>query len=113
MCEEFPDLYYFPAYELVNDVLRDYRFYEPDMVHPSQQAADFVFEKFLETVLNPSDLTLLNDIKSIISAKKHKPFHRQSEAYLKFKKVYFDKATAMKIKYPDLELEDEIIYFAT
>lgn len=48
LCKSQPQTFYFPAYEIVTDELRDYRFYKPDMLHPSEQAADYVWERFCE-----------------------------------------------------------------
>ncbi|MFQ7502984.1 MAG: GSCFA domain-containing protein [Alistipes finegoldii] len=50
LAERFPDVHYFPAYEILNDDLRDYRFYADDLVHPSPQAVEYVWEKFSATV---------------------------------------------------------------
>ena len=54
VCDEKDNAFYFPSYELVNDVLRDYRFYKKDLVHPNETAIDFVFEKFAETFFETS-----------------------------------------------------------
>lgn len=59
LAERFPDVHYFPAYEILNDDLRDYRFYADDLVHPSPQAVEYVWEKFSATVLSEQARRLL------------------------------------------------------
>ena len=75
MVNKFDKLYYFPAYELVIDVLRDYRFYDVDLAHPNYAATQFVLEKFSESCFDQSTKELLEEIKKIVIAKKHKPFN--------------------------------------
>jgi len=60
---------YFPAYEIVNDELRDYRFYASDMVHVSDLGVQFIFERFKESFLSPSTVECVKDIESIVAAK--------------------------------------------
>ncbi len=75
---------YFPAYELVLDELRDYRFYKEDMLHPSAQAVEFIWEKLVEHYLSPSARQFLKDWKPIKEALQHRPFHPESEEYQQF-----------------------------
>ena len=75
---------YFPAYEIMNDELRDYRFYQPDMLHPSQQAVDYIFEKFIETYFTKEALQFIEEWKPIKQALQHRPFNPESEEYKTF-----------------------------
>jgi lysophospholipase L1-like esterase len=84
--------YYFPAYEIMNDELRDYRFYAPDMLHPSEQAVDYIWERLVEACFSPAARQWLEDWRPIKQALAHKPFDADSEAY----KVFMDK-TMLKI----------------
>ena len=84
LVEQHDQAFYFPAYELVIDVLRDYRFYDIDLVHPNYAATEFVFEKFTSTYINAEAQSLMEDVRKIISAYKHKPFHPSSEAHKLF-----------------------------
>ena len=59
LAEGFRDVYYFPSFEIMNDDLRDYRFYEEDMVHPSAQAVDYIWGKFTEFAMDPDTRALL------------------------------------------------------
>lgn len=75
---------YFPAYEIVNDELRDYRFYEPDMLHPSQQTVDYIWERFSEVYLSETAKHFLQDWKPLKEGFAHRPFHPESEQYQQF-----------------------------
>ena len=104
--------YYFPAYELVIDVLRDYRFYDIDLVHPNYLATKFVLEKFAESCIDEETQLLMQEIKKIVIARKHKPFQPQTKAHQQFLISHFEKANVLQKKYPFLNLEDELIYFS-
>ena len=75
---------YFPAYEIVLDELRDYRFYQPDMLHPSQQAVDYIWERLYEQYLSPRARQFVKDWQPIKAALGHKPFHPDSDDYRQF-----------------------------
>ncbi|MES1160801.1 MAG: GSCFA domain-containing protein [Bacteroidota bacterium] len=111
LVNKFDRIWYFPAYELVIDVLRDYRFYDIDMVHPNYQATSFVLEKFTRHFIDQPSQQLMEEIKKIIIARKHRPFHPATQAHKKFLQDNWEKATALKTKYPFLDLEEEINYF--
>jgi hypothetical protein len=107
MVQKFSKLYYFPAYELVIDVLRDYRFYKEDMVHPSDQAIDFVFEAFCLGCFDESTLELVEEIDKINTALNHRPLHANTPAHQKFKDNLAMKIKSLKSKYPDLDFSSE------
>ena len=75
---------YFPAYEIMNDELRDYRFYKEDMLHPSDQAVEYIWEKFRKTYFGKAAEQFLEDWRPIREALGHKPFNPDSEEHLKF-----------------------------
>ena len=75
---------YFPAYELMNDELRDYRFYEEDMLHPSSQAVEFIWQRFRSAYFGRAAEQFLEDWRPIREAHGHKPFHPDSEAHQRF-----------------------------
>ena len=112
LVNKFDSIYYFPAYELVIDVLRDYRFYDIDMVHPNYQATEFVLEKFVRNYVDEKSATVMEEIKQIIIARKHKAFHPSTDAHKQFLKNQFDKAVNLKKKYPFLDLDEEMAYFS-
>ncbi len=71
---------YFPAYEIMNDELRDYRFYKEDMLHPSDQAVEYIWQRFRETYFGKAAEQFLEDWRPIKEALGHKPFNPDSEA---------------------------------
>ena len=107
-CEEiqntFEDIHYFPAYEIVLDELRDYRFFEKDRVHPNEEARDFVWDKFSKALLSPSSLLLNKDLDKLYSSINHRAFREESEAHQSFLKKTLDLALTLNEKV-DLELE--------
>jgi hypothetical protein len=79
-----PQLTYFPAYECMLDDLRDYRFYKKDMLHPSEMAEDYIWEKFVAAYMDDEAKEFLKEWENISKALAHKPFHRKSEAHQAF-----------------------------
>jgi hypothetical protein len=83
---QYEEVDYFPSYELMMDDLRDYRFYERDMIHPTGQAVDYIWQKFTEAYFTPSSLAFAADWSQIRSAMQHRPFNPDSAAHQKFLK---------------------------
>lgn len=81
--DEFP-LVYFPAYEIMNDELRDYRFYAVDMLHPSDQAVEYIWQRFANTFFSFDSFRFMEEYRPIRQALQHKPFHPDSEEYRLF-----------------------------
>ena len=75
---------YFPAYEIVNDELRDYRFYQPDMIHPSGQAVEYIWQRLVEVYFSDKAKAYLNEWKPVKEALAHRPFHPESKEYQDF-----------------------------
>ena len=75
---------YFPSYEIVMDDLRDYRFYNEDMLHPSTQAVDYIANKFFEAALSDDAKKIQNKVLDIMQARAHRPLNPHSEAYRNF-----------------------------
>lgn len=75
---------YFPSYEIVMDDLRDYRFYNEDMLHPSTQAVDYIANKFFEAALSDDAKKIQNKVLEIMQARAHRPLNPHSEAYRNF-----------------------------
>lgn len=88
---------YFPAYEIVTDDLRDYRFYAEDMVHPSAQAVEYIWQRFIESALADSAVELLPKVEKIVAAATHKPFNPNSEEYATFCKRYLKEAQRLSM----------------
>lgn len=88
LCAEMPTLdaqtHYFPAYELVLDDLRDYRFYEADLIHPNTQAHDYVFGKFAEAAFSPELRAFVSEWATIRQGLAHQPLHENTAAHRQF-----------------------------
>lgn len=109
--EKFDNHFYFPAYELVIDDLRDYRFYAEDMVHPNYLATAYVWEKFTAACIDPSCFTLMKAMEKINIAMKHRAFNPLSEAHQQFLNSHLSKVQALQTQYPFLDFSAEIKYF--
>lgn len=101
---DYPDVVeYFPAYEIVNDELRDYRFYAEDMLHPSQQAVAYIWERFAEAFFSEDTRRFLEEWRPIKEALAHRPFRPDSDEYKEFIAATMRKAELLARKYPDME----------
>lgn len=112
LVDKFNRLYYFPAYELVMDDLRDYRFYAEDLVHPNYFATQYVWEKLVQACLDETTQKLLKELQEVQQACQHKPFNESSAAHRAFRKKYLEKTTSLQQRYPFLPLEKELQHFA-
>lgn len=111
LCDRYEQAYYFPAYELVIDILRDHRYYDIDFVHPNYLATDYVWGRLTEACMNEETLALMGKIKEIAIARKHKPRFPQTEAHKKFRQSYVQKIKALSQEYPYIEFGEELAYF--
>lgn len=84
LSRSYDNVHYFPSYEIMMDELRDYRYYKPDLIHPSEEAEDHIFQKFVNTSLNPEEKHLFQSIKEINTAINHRPFNPTSVSHKKF-----------------------------
>ena len=112
MVEKFDNHFYFPAYELVIDDLRDYRFYAEDMVHPNYLATQYVWEKFTDCCIDPCCYSLMKEMEKINIALKHRAFNPASEAHRQFLSSYLTKVQALQEQYPYLDFTAELKHFA-
>lgn len=103
--------HYFPAYEIVNDDLRDYRFYEADMAHPNKLAIDYVWKRFGEVYFNDKTSIINEMISQINQAFNHKIFNITSQTSIKFKNNFLQKCVNLKEEYSFIDLSKELKYF--
>ena len=94
-------LSYFPAYEIVNDELRDYRFYAEDMIHPSRQAVEYIWERLVDTYFTDGAKRYLDEWRPLKEALGHRPFNADSEEYRLFMQKTREKIVALSKKYPN------------
>lgn len=113
VCRNHPECFYFPAYEIVLDELRDYRFYKEDMLHPSAQAVTYIWECFQQTFFTPSTLSFLKEWKEIRQGMAHKPVQPESEAYKVFLSKILLKLESIRKKYPNLALSYEFDWLSS
>lgn len=97
------DASYFPSYEIMMDELRDYRFYESDMVHPNQLAIDYIWEKFNEVWISEKSFPIMEKIEEVQKGLQHRPFNPDSEQHKKFSISLKDKIKYLQQEYPYIE----------
>ena len=103
---------YFPAYELVIDVLRDYRFYDKDLVHPNYLATNFVMEKFMEFYVQPESRELAEEIRKLQVSRRHRSLHPETAAHRRFLEEQYLKTMELSGKYPYIDFKTELEYFS-
>ena len=111
LTEMFSYCEYFPAYEIAMDDLRDYRFYESDLVHPNQQMIRYIWEKFSDTYFDEKTKKLMGEIGKLNAARSHRPFDPASQQYRQFCNKQGEKAKQLVEKHPYLDLNDLIAFF--
>ena len=105
--EELQHVYYFPAYEIVLDELRDYRFYADDMLHMSGFTVDYIWERFLYSFISPEVLGLMNQIGRVNKGVAHRPFDPQSEEYHRLEKKMLAEIAMISRSYPMIDFSEE------
>lgn len=84
LTETYDFVQYFPAYEIMMDDLRDYRFYKEDMIHPNAQAEEYIWERFKTAWVDPKTFPLILEFEGIKRDLAHRPFNPDSPAHIKF-----------------------------
>jgi hypothetical protein len=113
LCETNASCVYFPAYELVTDVLRDYRWYAADFAHPTMQAAQYVFERFTSAYMHHSTQELMKQVMQVTTAMQHRPRFAETAAHAQFKKQLLEKVQELATRLPSLDWNNELTYFST
>ena len=98
---------YFPAYEIVNDELRDYRFYREDMLHPTDQAVEYIWQRLQETYLSNSAKDFIAKWKPLKEAIRHRPFNPDGAEYIAFANKTKENIAKLRLQYPLLPLIPE------
>jgi hypothetical protein len=106
LVNKFNRLFYFPAYELVIDDLRDYRFYKADLVHPNELAISYVWEQVIKACISEGSQALLHQIADINRAAHHRPFNPESSQHQQFLRTYGAKVKQLMAEHPELKLDD-------
>ncbi len=108
LSETYPDVSYFPAYEIMLDDLRDYRFYKSDMIHPSEQAIDYIWDKFADVFFDLETKTFIGEWEKMRAALHHRPFQSASKSHQVFLTGLLERILTLKSKI-DVSAEIEII----
>lgn len=103
LCNRFENVNYFPAYELVMDDLRDYRFFTEDLVHPNAQAIQYVWEKLIDSAFDDETQSVYPQIKQLYTERQHRPFNTDTQAYQKFLAAHTSKIQKLKTEYPFID----------
>lgn len=111
LCDQLPYCHYFSAYELIIDILRDYRFYDVDFVHPNYLATSYVWEQFIKACIDPDAVPVMEQVKEIMTAKAHRPRFPDTDNHRKFLARYAEKAQQLMAAHPYIDLREELDYF--
>ena len=113
LAQQFSFAHYFPAYELVMDDLRDYRFFEKDMAHPNELAIDYIWKAFQTTYFSDSTKAIFKQVKKVVQASLHRPFHPQTPTHQQFVKKQLEKIELLEQQYSFFKLTKERDLFQT
>ena len=100
--------HYFPAYEILLDELRDYRFYAEDMTHPSTTAIEYIWECLGKCCFSNETAAINGQIEEIIRGMSHRPFDEESEGYRQFVRSLVQKIEALTAQHPFLDFKNEL-----
>ncbi|MFO7869260.1 MAG: GSCFA domain-containing protein [Bacteroidales bacterium] len=109
---EEKNIHYFPAYEILMDELRDYRFYAEDMLHPNATAVQYIQEQFCKTYFSHKTRIIQGKIEAILRAMQHRPFHTKSTEYKKFIETSIHKIEEIQKQNPTIDVSKELRYFS-
>ena len=101
--EQFQNTFYFPAYEIVMDELRDYRFYDRDLIHPNALAVDYIWDAFESVYLSPQAKTFKKHVEEVQCSLSHRPFNPDSEQHQEFLRKLQQKMVQLQQEIPHIE----------
>ena len=105
LSEQYDNVHYFPSYEIMIDDLRDYRFYAKDLIHPSEVAVDYIWEKFCDAYMSDEAKDFLKVWSKLRAAINHRPFHLESLAHQQFLKETLSK---LELLNKTVDVQDEL-----
>ena len=111
--EMFSNCFYFPAYEIVMDELRDYRFYDEDMLHVNNQGVNYIWERFSESYISSSAFPVMKEVRAIRQAIEHRPFNPSTVQYHAFLDKTLEKITAVEKLIPLADFSGERSFVAS
>lgn len=108
LMKAYPDLFYFPAYEIFMDDLRDYRFYDEDLMHPGSAGLEYVWSRFMEACIDPAVYGLMEEVEAVMKAAGHRPGVHLTDAHRRFVAHQSERIRALIRKYPFLNFAEEL-----
>lgn len=111
LCESFDRVHYYPAFELLMDDLRDYRYYAEDMVHPSPVTLHYIWENFSDTFFQKPTKEIVHQVQQIRKAMLHRQLHPDNEFYKSFAKKNIASIEILAANVPELDLSEERAFF--
>jgi len=109
LIKAFPDLFYFPSYEIFMDDLRDYRFYDTDLIHPGAAGVAYVWDRFVEACIDPRSFPLMSEVASISKAVSHRPGKFLTEEHRQFVGQQIDRIKELQCRNPFLNFSKELL----
>ena len=106
VCKTFGNAHYFPAYEIMMDELRDYRFYKEDMVHPTEQAVRHIWERFVDFAIDPAEKPAMKAAAEVKQMLQHRPVFPKSEAFKRFEALKKQKIEVLRKDFPNISLDN-------
>lgn len=107
--KRYPDkCFYFPAYEIMTDELRDYRFYADDLLHPSQRAAAYIWDIFVNEWMSPEASVFVHEWSRVLLSLGHRPFNACTEEHRRFLTKLAEKIRTLRQKYPNFVFNNEL-----
>jgi hypothetical protein len=114
LTEKYPDVHYFPSFEIMMDDLRDYRFYKADMIHPSEEAEEYIWAKFAESFFDEETKRFIRHWKRIQSSLAHKAFHPQTKQHQQFLRTILSELKELRgrvnVEAEIQQVESQLIY---
>ena len=111
LAERYDNVHYFPSFELLNDDLRDYRFYADDMTHPSAVAIDYIWERFEEYAFSAATTDIIKRLRKIADAVAHRPLNADTEAHRNFCLKMIGEIAAMECVTRGIDFSEEKRHF--
>ena len=102
VCKQFENAHYFPAYEILLDELRDYRFFKEDMVHPTEQAVRYIWERFVDFAIDSKEKPAMKAAAELKQMLQHRPLFPESEAFKRLELLKEEKTYALKSCFPEV-----------
>ena len=111
LAERYDNVHYFPSFELLNDDLRDYRFYADDMTHPSAVAVDYIWERFEDYAFSAATTDIIKRLRKIADAVAHRPLNADTEAHRNFCLKMIGEIAAMECVTSGIDFSEEKRHF--